>query len=114
MTKVDNEAQNSKRTQGPTIMTREDLQNRLFQHRKIIIIICGGLTTRKDLQSGLLQHRKIIIIICSGFLLPFSGTKTCFFELMHKKAMLHRWCVAESNKSSCNADYFIQSVGKEG
>jgi hypothetical protein len=83
MTKVDNEAQNSKHTQGPAIMTREDLQNRL------------------------LQHRKIIIVICSGFLLPFSGTKTCFFELMHKKAMLHRWCVAESNKSLCDADYFV-------
>jgi hypothetical protein len=33
--------------------------------------------------------------------------------LMHEKAMLHCWLVAESNEISCNADYFIGSVREE-
>ena len=70
--------------------------------------------TRKDLQGGregsgakgLADHLKIIIIPGS-FFFAFPGTMARLIELMDKKAMLHHWVAAESNKIARNADCSI-------
>ena len=56
--------------------------------------------------KGLADHLKIIIIPGS-FFFAFPGTMARLIELMDKKAMLHCWVVAESNKIARNADCSI-------